>query len=84
VILAGDWVILKTLPSWVAKLPPDSQQVFAFCIGRAFRVDAIDEHSHLVLDVSVEVDPRFGGCMNDIRVEAEHVALATPPSGSSA
>jgi hypothetical protein len=82
VIRAGDWVILKTLTSWVAKLTPDSQQMFAFCVGRAFRVDATDEHGHLVLDVSAEVDARFGGYMNDIRVDAEHVALT--PSGSSA
>jgi hypothetical protein len=42
------------------------------------------EHGQLVLDVSAEVDPRFGGYMNDIRVEPEYVAPAMPPSGSAA
>jgi hypothetical protein len=38
----------------------------------------------LVLDASAEVDARFGGYTNDVRVEPEYVVLATPPLGSSA
>jgi hypothetical protein len=64
----------------VSTLPAESQRVFAFCVGRRYRVDKIDEHGHLVLDVSVDVDARFGGCMNDIRVEPEYVAPAEAPS----
>ena len=84
VIRPGDWVILTTLPPWVSQLPNESQRAFAFCVGRSYRVDEIDKHGHLVLDVSADIDARFGGYMNDIRVEPEYVAPATPRSGSSA
>ncbi len=62
------------MPPWVQQLAPESQRVFEFCLGKAFRIDAIeelDEKRIYVLDVSAEVDPVFGGVMNDIRVEAE-------------
>jgi len=38
--------------------------VFAFCVGRTFRVSEIDRAGLLVLDVSAEVDRRFGGYGN--------------------
>jgi hypothetical protein len=84
VIRPGDWVILTTLPPWVSTLPVESQRVFAFCVGRRYRVDEIDEYGQLVLDVSADIDTRFGGYMNDIGVEPEYVAVTEPPSGSSA
>jgi len=62
------------LPPWVAQLPGESQRVFEFCVGRAFPIAGIDQHGLLVLDVSQDVDPRFGGFMNDIRVEPEFVS----------
>jgi hypothetical protein len=46
VIRPGDWVILTTLPPWVSQLPAESQRVFAFCVGRRYRVDEVDEHDH--------------------------------------
>ena len=69
----GDWVVLATLPPWVDKLPQRSRDVFEHCVGRAFPVDEIDQHGQLVLDVSAEIDPIFGGYMNDIRVEPDYV-----------
>jgi hypothetical protein len=54
-------------------LPKESQRIFEFCVGRDFLVIEIESHGLLVLDVSHEVDPRFGGFMNDIRVEPEFV-----------
>ena len=72
----GDWVTLSVLPPWVNQLPEESQSVFRFCVGRTWRVTDIDEHGHLVLDVSSEVDKWYGGYMNDIRVEPEYVTLA--------
>ena len=70
----GDRVRLVRVPPWVAKLPEESRRVFEFCVGREFRVVEVDEsRGVLVLDVSAEVDQRFGGRMNDIRVEREFV-----------
>lgn len=75
VIKVGDWVSLKSLPSWIEELLKESQAVFGFCIGRKFRVEEIDQHSHLVLDVSPDVDQRFGGYKNDIRVEERYIDI---------
>jgi len=59
------------MPPWVQQLAPDSQRVFEFCLGKIYRIDEIDENGLHVLDVSADVDPVFGGFMNDIRVEGE-------------
>ena len=69
----GQRVKLAKLPPWVSELPKESQCVFEFCVGRVFTVAEIDQHGLLVLDVSQDVDTRFGGFMNDIRVEPEFV-----------
>jgi hypothetical protein len=74
----GDRVLLVTLPEWVDKLPPESQAVFRFCVGRIYRVSEISPEGEIVLDVSTDVDARFGGVMNDIRVEPEYVTLSEP------
>ena len=71
---AGDQVKLLRLPEWVSELPEESRRVFRFCVGREFPIAEVDhEHGIVVLDVSAEVDHRFGGFMNDIRVEWEYV-----------
>jgi hypothetical protein len=41
------------------------------CFGRIYRIEEIDGQGLLVLDVSADIDHRFGGFMNDIRLEAE-------------
>ena len=76
----GDWVTLIILPSWVDRLPPESQAVFRFCVGRAYRVDDITPDGELVLDVSSDIDPLFGGYANDIRVEPEYVLPCSKPT----
>jgi hypothetical protein len=48
-------------------------------VGRRYRVDDIDAHGQLVLDVSTDIDARFGGYMNDIRVEPEYVTKTEAP-----
>lgn len=58
-------------PEWVARMPEESRQVFEFCLGRMYRVEEIDDDGVFVLDVSADIDERFGGFMNDIRLEAE-------------
>ena len=74
----GDWVVLAALPEWVSRLPAESQAVFRFCLGRAYRVAEITEHGFLVLDVSIDVDKVLGGYMNDIRVETDYVTRSVP------
>ena len=61
------------MPPWVTTLPEESQQVFRFCLGRTYRVDEIDRNGLFVLDASPDIDRRFGGLMNDIRLEAEYL-----------
>lgn len=76
VIAVGDCALLKELPEWVGDLPSNSQQVFQFCVGRAYPVIEIDQNGLYVLDVSQNVDDRFGGYMNDIRVERHYLGKA--------
>ncbi|MGZ4971384.1 MAG: hypothetical protein ACXWDN_01385 [Limisphaerales bacterium] len=59
------------MPDWVAGMPEDNRRVFEFCLGRTYRVEDIDTQGLYVLDVSADIDHRFGGFMNDIRLEAE-------------
>ena len=74
-IESGQWVCFSSLPTWVERLPIESQDVFRFCLGKRFRVDEITDDGLLALDVSEWVDPVFGGRFNDIRVEPEHVTV---------
>src|SRR5439155_998185 len=71
----GDGVRLKDLPPGVVKLPRVSQEVFRYCVGRTYRVEEIDSQGLFVLDVSADVARRFGGYMNDIRVEEEYLEV---------
>ena len=74
---SGQKVRLVAVPAWAVNLPEESQRVFEFCCGRVFPVAEIDQNGLLVLDVSELVDERFGGFMNDIRVEPDFVELLT-------
>lgn len=71
----GDHVRLRVLPPWVDELPEESRAVFEFCVGRTCIVSEMDGNGLLVLDPGEEVDRRFGGYMNDIRVEPGYVEL---------
>ncbi len=70
-IRAGSRVRFSRMPEWVGSLPEESRRVFEFCLGRVYRVKDVDEHGLCVLDVSADVDQRFGGVGNDVRLEAE-------------
>jgi hypothetical protein len=70
-IKAGSTVRFKRMPEWVTRLPDESRGVFEFCLGRVYHVEEIDEHGLVVLDVGGDIDQRFGGYRNDIRLEAE-------------
>lgn len=76
----GDWVVFKSLPSWASDLPPESQAILTFCVGHQFRVEEITDDGHVVLDVSAEVDARFGGYKNDIRVEPVYLERVSAPA----
>ena len=69
-IQTGSRVRLAEMPEWVASLPEESRRVFEFCLGRVYMVEEVDEQGLFVLDVSGDIDRRFGGCRNDIRVDA--------------
>lgn len=71
----GDGVTLAMEPEWVERLPRESQAVVRFCVGRTYPVTGITQHGELVLDVSGDIDARFGGFMNEIRVEPEYVVV---------
>jgi hypothetical protein len=73
----GDRVTLRMVPPWIDRLPQESREVFEFCVGRTFTVREIDDNGLLVLDVAEDVDARFGGSMNDIRVEPQYVEATT-------
>ena len=46
-----------------------------------YRVEEIDTQGLFVLDVSTDIDRRFGGYMNDIRVEEAYLE-AVPKRGT--
>ena len=69
----GDTVIFAKMPSWVSTIPEDSRRVFEACLGKSFRISNVDQNGLFVLDVSREIDARFGGFMNDIRLEEKYL-----------
>ena len=72
-IQSGSTVRFIKMPTWVSELPFESRRVFESCLGRTYRVEEIDSHGLFVLDVSPDIDHRFGGYLNDIRLEAEYL-----------
>ena len=69
-IQPGSIVRFARMPEWVVNLPDESRRVFELCLGRTYRIEEIDAQGLFVLDASADVDERFGGFMNDIRLEA--------------
>jgi hypothetical protein len=70
-IQLGSTVRFARMPDWVAQLPGESRRVFEFCLGRTYCIKEIDSRGLFVLDVSVDIDQRLGGFLNDIWLEAE-------------
>lgn len=70
-IRVGSQVRFAKMPDWVSRLPEESRRAFGICLGRAYRVEEIDDQGLFVLDVSADIDDRFGGFGNDIRLEAD-------------
>lgn len=72
-IQPGSTVRFAKMPDWVAQFPDESRRVFEFCLGREYRIVEIDSQGLCVLDVSADIDHRFGGSMNDIRLERDYL-----------
>jgi hypothetical protein len=76
----GDLVRLRALPPGFDQWEPGTTtEVFRHCLGRVYRVSEVDPQGLFVLDVTADIDPLFGGFMNDIRVEAECLEAVTEP-----
>jgi hypothetical protein len=73
----GDRVRLARRPAWTDQMPLRTQQVIDHCIGKTFRIDELAPGDLYVLDVSDEIDARFGGYLNDLRIEAAYLEPAT-------
>lgn len=69
----GQFVVFEKLPDWVRILPANSRKIFEFCRGKPYRIVEVDANGMLVLDVSADVDQRFGGRFNDLRIEPQYV-----------
>jgi hypothetical protein len=80
-MVVGSIVRFASMPNWVCELPQESRRVFEFCLGRTYRVKEIDANGLYVLDVSEDVDERFGGGMNDIRLEQEFLEEVNSTDG---
>ncbi len=72
----GSRVELIGLPDDVPTMPEESRVVFEYCLGRSYLVAEVDPHGLVVLDVSSDVDEKFGTIGNEIHVEAELLANA--------
>ncbi|MCB1079931.1 MAG: hypothetical protein KDM64_19080 [Verrucomicrobiae bacterium] len=80
-ISVGTVVRFVRLPDWVSQLPEESERVFRFCLNRDYRVSEIDSNGLLVLDVSQDIDHRFGGFQNDLRLEEKFVEPVATADG---
>ncbi len=76
-IQAGSKVRFFKMPGWVAAMPEEGRRVFEFCFGRTYLIEEIDSQGLFVMDVSVDIDKRFGEVCNDIRLEAEFLEEVT-------
>jgi hypothetical protein len=67
------WARLTRRPAWAASAPDETRAVVTFCVGKTFRVTATNAVGQVGLDVSPDVDRKFGGFMNELWVEPEHL-----------
>ncbi|MDI1442639.1 hypothetical protein [Polyangium sp. 6x1] len=65
------WALLAVLPPGTERLPAELQAVLRFCLARTFPLVEQTREGQWILDVSREVEPRFGGAGHDLRVEPE-------------
>ncbi len=83
-IQAGAWVRLKAIPPDVAAGDERTRAIFDCCLGHVYPVEETVRvrGSNIVLhvlDISADIDHRFGGFMNDIRVEDAYLKVVPAP-----
>ena len=85
---AVDRVRFNAIPPDIATQDEQARAIFRFFLGRVYPV----AETYLlprtgillrVLDVSADIDHRFGAFMNDIRVEDEYLDVVSPPAPES-
>jgi hypothetical protein len=69
----GDSVRIEMAPSWLGKLPAESQRLFLACVGKVFLIEEIESDGVLVLDVSSVGVPLLGGHRHIIMVDPTDV-----------
>jgi len=79
---AGDKVRLLRPFKGIERMPSRTRDIFDHCLDKIFEVTEVTRDGLLVLDVSAEVDAKFGGFKNDLRVEPECVKLVQPKTSS--
>ena len=72
VVKPGDWVVLATLPPGAISFRSAHERYSSTASG-APSPSTRSTNTASSCDVSAEIDPIFGGYMNDIRVEPDYV-----------
>lgn len=79
-IRPGDWVMMPALPPLGVAAARRVAGRLRALRRPPYRVAEITPDGQLVLDVSGDIDARFGGYQNDLRVEPELVRPVEPPT----
>jgi hypothetical protein len=66
------------MPPQASSSAEETRRILRFAVGRTFRVTEPGSHGLVGLDVSPDVDRKFGGFMHEIWVEEEHVEPDVP------
>lgn len=66
------------MPPSAAGTPEDTRSILRFSVGKTFRVTETTKDGLVGLDVSPDVDHKFGGFMHEIWVEPEHLEADVP------
>jgi hypothetical protein len=72
------WRRLKRMPPSAAGTAEDTRTILRFSVGKTFRVTETTTDGLVGLDVSPDVDHKFGGFMHEIWVEPEHLEADVP------
>lgn len=77
--MIGDKVrVAQVPPSVDPGMPPETVELFRRCLGQVLRVDAIDEHGHLELNVTSDGRQAPDSSHHTIWIEPEFVSLVAP------
>jgi hypothetical protein len=75
---AGDQIrILRVPPPVLQQMPAETVEIFRRAVGCVLRVEEIDEHGHLQLEVRADGSQAPDACHHTIWVEPEHVEFVS-------